>query len=222
MNPPLAFTPLPRSFFEPAADIVAAKLLGHWLIRNTPQGPYGGQIVETEAYLTGDAAAHSFRGQTKRNQVMWGAPGYCYVYFIYGNHWCFNVVCQRPGIAEAVLVRAIEPVIGLHLMQANRTVTQPHQLTNGPGKLCAAMKMDRSMNGVDLCNHESPVFLATNDHLKSFLKQTGPMLTTTRIGITQAATLPLRFCLAGSSYLSRRVAAAKTIAPHKRRDPSPT
>jgi DNA-3-methyladenine glycosylase len=203
------FTILRRSFYEPSADIVAAKLLGHLLIRNTPEGPCGGVIVETEAYLTGDAAAHSFRGLTKRNQVMWGPPGHGYVYFIYGNHWCFNVVCQPKGIAEAVLIRALEPTIGLNLLRANRSVTDPRQLTNGPGKLCAAMAIDRSFDGIDLCDTTSPLFLAKNRKLKSFLQEKGPLVTTTRIGITQAATLPLRFCLAGSHYLSRRIANGK-------------
>lgn len=211
-----SFTALPRSFCEPSADIVATRLLGHFLIRNTPQGPCGGAIVETEAYLIGDAAAHSFRGKTKRNQVMWGEPGYGYVYFIYGNHWCFNVVCQRAGIAEAVLIRAIEPTFGFDLLAANRSVKQPHQLTNGPGKLCEAMNIDRSFDGADICDIASPVFLARNPDLKSFLRQTGPVLTTTRIGITQAADLPLRFCLANSHYLSRRVTAAKNILPPRR------
>ncbi len=214
-----SFTVLPRSFCKPSAEVVAVKLLGHLLIRNTPDGPCGGTIVETEAYLTGDAAAHTFRGQTKRNQVMWGPPGHGYVYFIYGNHWCFNVVCQPLGIGEAVLIRAIEPTIGLELMEANRAVTDPRQLTNGPGKLCAAMNIDRSFDGVDLCNIKSPLFLAENKTLKSFLKQSGPMLTTTRIGITKAATLPLRFCLAGSPYLSRRVVDAKSILPSVVRKP---
>jgi len=208
-----SFTTLPRSFYKPSAEVVAAKLLGHWLIRNTPDGPCGGAIVETEAYLTGDAASHAFRGQTKRNQVMWGPPGHGYVYFIYGNHWCFNVVCQPAGIGEALLIRALEPTVGLDLLRANRIVTEPHQLTNGPGKLCAAMKIDRSLDGVDLCDVHSPLFLAKNKSLKSFLKQSGPVVITTRIGITQAADLPLRFCLAGSPYLSRRVVSAKSIAP---------
>src|SRR5205807_4399502 len=125
----------PRSFYEPSADVVAAKLPGHWLIRNTPKGPCGGLIVETEAYLTGDEACHAFGGQTKRNRSMWGPPGHAYVYFIYGNHWCFNVVCRPAGCGEAVLIRAVEPVIGLDLMREFRQVVHQRDLTNGPGKL---------------------------------------------------------------------------------------
>lgn len=198
------FAALPRSFFEPSADIVAASLLGHWLIRNGPNGVCGGEIVETEAYLTGDPACHAFNGKTKRNQAMWGPPGYSYVYFIYGNHWCFNVVCQPPGTAEAVLVRALEPSFGLDLMRARRSVANQHQLTNGPGKLCAAMGIDRGLDEVDLCDVRSPLFIARNLALKSFLQQRGPAVTTSRIGITQAASLPLRFYLEGSLYVSRR------------------
>ncbi len=206
------FAALSRSFYKPSAEVVAAKLLGHWLIRNGPDGPCGGEIVETEAYLVGDAAAHSYIGKTKRNAVMWGPPGHSYVYFIYGNHWCFNVVCQPPGIAEAVLVRAMEPAFGLDSMSARRSVAKPHDLTNGPGKLCAAMNIDRSLDGVDLCDVKSPLFIARNPALKSFLRQRGPVVTTTRIGITQAASLPLRFYLEGSQFVSRRVKRADKAA----------
>ncbi len=210
------FTALPRSFCRPSADTVAAKLLGHWLIRNTPRGPCGGPIVETEAYVTGDAAAHSFIGQTNRNRVMWGPPGHAYVYFIYGNHWCFNVVCQPAGIAEAVLIRAIEPTIGLDLMRANRPVADERQLTNGPGKLCAALDIDRGLDGVDLCDTNSPIFLAKNKNVLAFLRERGPMLTTARIGITQAAELPLRFLSRGQPFrfpAHQTSLARKTLLP---------
>ena len=206
------FISLPRSFYEPSAKLVAAKLLGHWLIRNAPDGPCGGVIVETEAYLTQDPACHAYGGQTKRNRAMWGPPGHSYVYFVYGNHWCFNVVCQPVGIAEAVLIRAVEPTIGLELMRERRPVADPRQLTNGPGKLCAAMDIDRNLDSIDLCNADSPVFIAENKSLKSYLRQRGPKVTTTRIGITQAAALPLRFFLAGSEFVSRRLVGAKSNA----------
>lgn len=198
-----AFTPLARRFYEPSADVVAARLLGHWLIRNTPRGLCGGLIVETEAYVTGDAACHAFNGPTPRNRVMWGPPGHCYVYFIYGNHWCVNVVCRPTGTAEAVLIRALEPAVGLDLMSEQRPVKEPRQLTNGPGKLCAAMQIDRSLNEVDLCAASSPLFIAAHNSLKSFLRKRGPMVTTTRIGISKAADAHLRFYLEGSRFVSR-------------------
>lgn len=196
--------PLPGKFYEPSAEIVAPRLLGHWLIRNTPRGPAGGIIVETEAYLAGDPACHAFNGPTKRNRVMWEAPGHAYVYFIYGSHWCFNTVCLPAGKAEAVLVRAIEPAFGLDAMRRRRHVARELDLTNGPGKLCEALDIDRSQDGADLCDPDSPVFIARNPGLKQTLAKLGPMITTTRIGITQAADLPLRFYLGGSRFVSRR------------------
>jgi DNA-3-methyladenine glycosylase len=196
--------PLPRKFYEPSARAVAPKLLGHWLIRRTTQGPCGGPIVEAEAYIKGDPAAHSFVGLTPRNRVMWGPPGHSYVYFIYGNHFCVNAVCRPAGAAEAILVRAVEPLVGLELMQARRIVANPRLLTNGPGKLCAAMDIDRSLDGADLCDAGSPLFIARNPRLAAFLNERGPIVTTTRIGITKAASLPLRFYLEGSPFVSRR------------------
>jgi DNA-3-methyladenine glycosylase len=206
------FSPLPRSFYEPAADAVAPKLLGQLLVRNTPAGPCGGPIVEVEAYLKDDAASHSFNGETARNRVMWGPPGHSYVYFIYGNHWCFNVVCRPPGTAEAVLIRAMEPTIGLELMQRRRQVLVPRELSNGPGKLCAAMGIDRAFDGVDLCDARSSLFIARNPALKTFLRQRGPLVTTTRVGIVKAASLPLRFYLGGSEFVSRREPGGKSKA----------
>jgi DNA-3-methyladenine glycosylase len=200
------FEALPREFYEPSAERVARDLLGHWLVRNTPTGPCGGPIVETEAYLTGDPACHAFRGETNRNRVMWGPPGHIYVYFIYGNHWCVNVVCQPAGIAEALLIRAVEPAVGVESMRARRAVVNQKMLTNGPGKLCEAMGIDRELNGADACNAKSPLFIARNPALDKFLQERGPVVTATRVGIAQAAELPLRFYLGGSEYVSRRIA----------------
>jgi DNA-3-methyladenine glycosylase len=198
------FSPLPRAFYEPSAEVVAPKLLGHFLIRNTPDGPCGGAIVETEAYLVGDAACHGAPGLTKRNRVMFGHPGHAYVYLIYGFHFCVNAVCRPAGIAEALLIRAVEPTFGGELMAAHRPVSKPRELTSGPGKLCQAMNITRQLDGVDLCNAQSELFIAENPQLKKFWKEKGPFVTTTRIGITKAAALPLRFYLAGSEFVSRR------------------
>src|SRR6185437_9390062 len=196
-----SFSPLARSFFEPSAEYVAPELLGHFLIRNTPDGPCGGAIVETEAYLVGDPACHGAPGPTKRNRVMFGHPGHAYVYLIYGFHFCVNAVCRPAGIAEAVLIRAVEVNFGGELMAVHRPTNKQRELTSGPGKLCQAMNITRSLDGIDLCDAHSVLFIAQNPELKKFRKEKGPRITTTRIGITKAAALPLRFYLAGSEFV---------------------
>ena len=198
------FTPLSRIFYEPSAAVVAPELLGHWLMRRIGDRWCGGPIVETEAYLRGDPAAHSFPGLTARNRVMFGPPGHGYVYFIYGNHYCINAVCLPEGVAEAVLIRAIEPEFGREILEAHRVVTKPRLLTNGPGKVCAALAIDRNLNGVDFCQENSPLMIARNPEVKAFRAARGPQVTTTRIGITRAAALPLRFYLDGSEFVSVR------------------
>ena len=135
---------------------------------------------------------------------MFGPPGRAYVYFIYGNHYCFNAVCGAAGVAEAVLVRAIEPTLGENSMRANRPVTKPRDLTNGPAKFCEALAIDRALDGADLCAAGSPVFIATNPDWKRVRRKLGPLVTTTRIGITLAADRSLRFYLGGSEFVSRR------------------
>jgi len=196
-------TPLPRSFYEPSAEAVARLLLGHWLIRNLAAGLCGGPIVETEAYLAEDPASHGFGGARARNRSMYGPPGHGYVYLIYGFHFCANAVCRGPGCAEAVLIRAIEPKTGLETMRQNRLAATAFALTNGPGKLCAALAIDRKLDGVDLCDASSPLFIARNPNLARFRRQRGPVMNSTRIGITKAAALPLRFYLSGSPFISR-------------------
>jgi DNA-3-methyladenine glycosylase len=199
-----SFKALPRRFYEPSAKVVAPALLGHWLIRNTPDGPCGGPIVETEAYLVGDPACHGAPGPTTRNWVMFGEPGRAYVYFIYGNYFCVNVVCKPPGVAEAVLIRAVEAALGEEAMLKRRSVAAPRDLTNGPGKLCLAMDIDRGLDGADLCDVRSPVFVARNPAVEDLRRERGPVVTTTRVGLTKAAHLPLRFYLEGSAYVSKR------------------
>ena len=198
------FTAVPRPFYEPSAKIVAPLLLGHWLIRNTAEGPCGGPIVETEAYLCDDPACHGAPGPTPRNRAMFGAPGHGYVYLIYGYHFCVNAVCRPPGVAEAVLIRAIEPAIGESIMRRWRTVEKLRQLTNGPAKLCEAMKIDRDLDGIELCDPGSALFVAQNPGVEVFRRERGPVVTTTRIGITRAAALPLRFYLESSDFVSAR------------------
>lgn len=197
-------TPLPKSFYEPSAKDVAPKLLGHFLIRNSADGPVGGPIVEVEAYLTNDPACHGAPGPTQRNRVMFGPSGHGYVYLIYGYHFCVNAVCRPAGVAEAVLVRAIEPMFGQEFMRHQRLVSKLRDLTSGPAKLCEALKIDRGMDGIDLCDPNATLWIAENPEVNGFRRQQGPIITTTRIGITRAAALPLRFYLDGSEYVSRR------------------
>jgi DNA-3-methyladenine glycosylase len=218
------FVALPQSFYEPSAKVVAPRLLGQLLIRKTANGFCGGPIVETEAYLADDPASHGFAGETARNRVMYGPPGRTYVYLIYGFHFCVNAVCHRVGRAEAVLIRAIEAEYGESLMRDNRPVAKLISLTNGPGKLCVSMAIDRKFNGTNLCDSQAGLFIAANPNLKSFRKERGPIITTTRIGISRAAHLRLRFYLGGSAFISRRVRLPlpQSIAPPGSANPAPT
>ena len=201
----MQFVPLSREFYNPSAEVVAPLLLGHWLVRNTPEGFCGGPIVETEAYLKNDAACHAARGETKRNRTMWGAPGHSYVYLIYGLHYCVNAVCHPAGSAEAVLIRAIEPAIGETFMRSQRPVAQLQNLTSGPAKLCSALNIGREIDGVDLCDSQSPLFIAENPTVERTKLNLGPLIQTTRIGITKAAELPMRFYLDKSLFVSKRL-----------------
>jgi DNA-3-methyladenine glycosylase len=199
------FKPLPRVFYQPSARVVAPALLGHWLVRRTPEGPAGGPIVETEAYIVGDAACHAAPGLTQRNHVMFGPPGHAYVYFIYGCHFCVNAVCQPHGTAEAVLIRAVEAAFGLSFLLRQRTVREERNLTNGPAKLCEAMGINRAFNGADLCEPASELIIAENPGASAFRRKRAPLVTTVRVGITQAAHLPLRFYLDKSPFVSKRI-----------------
>ena len=200
----MIFLPLTRTFYEPSARIVAPLLLGHTLLRRTQHGICGGVIVETEAYLTDDPACHAYKRETPRNRVMWGEPGHAYVYLIYGYHFCFNAVCRPKGVAEAVLVRAVEPTFGLEILKTNRAVPRERDLTSGPAKFCAALQITRDFDGADICDAASPLFIAENPQREAFLAAHAPLVTTTRIGITQAADWPLRFYLGGSDFVSKR------------------
>ena len=203
--------PLPRGFYEPSAEAVAPRLLGQILIRREPRGLCAGLIVETEAYLRHDPACHAFRGETARNRSMFGPPGHAYLYFIYGNHWCLNAVCGPAGIGEAVLVRALEPVAGWPFLLARRPAKKIEDLTNGPAKLCAALALDRSHDGADLCDPASPIYIAAAPAPETILATRGPIVTTTRVGIVKAADWPLRFYLEGSRFVSRRPRKPKNL-----------
>lgn len=195
----MKLTSLRREFFVPSAKAVARQLLGHYLVRRIPGGLAGGVIVETEAYLTNDPACHGFKRETPRNRSMFGTPGRAYVYFIYGNHYCFNAVCCAEGVPEAVLIRAVEPIFGLEWMRAQRPKVETHHLTNGPGKLCAVLAIGRDFDGEDLCQPDGALFIAANPELRRTRHARRPVLITPRIGISQAKDWPLRFILAGSA-----------------------
>jgi DNA-3-methyladenine glycosylase len=144
---------------------------------------------------------------------MFGPPGRAYVYFVYGNHFCVNAVCRGPGQAEAVLIRAVEAQFGLEILRRNRPGHADVQLTNGPGKLCAALGIQRELDGADLCDAGSPLLLARHPNARQFRQRRGPVVATPRVGIARAADLPLRFSLARSPYLSRRIADKPDAGP---------
>ncbi len=179
---------------------VARALLGHFLFRETGEGAVSGIIVETEAYLSeNDPACHASRGMTRRNAAMFGPAGTAYIYFIYGNYHCFNVVTGPEGKGEAVLIRAVEPVEGLELMLQRRgRPVKKENLANGPGKLCQAFAIDKHLNGHDL--RRKPLYLVQNGVVDGQVE----VAVTPRIGITSAADKLLRFTVSGSNYLSRR------------------
>jgi DNA-3-methyladenine glycosylase len=201
LNAPL----LARDRYFAAPDIVARLLLGKLLVRRMDGVLLAGRIVETEAYFgKDDPAAHSYAGRTARTEVIFGPPGHAYVYFIYGMYNCLNVTCEPEGQAGCVLIRALEPIAGLDAMAANRgraAGTKPSQLTGGPGRLCQALAITRTMhNGMDLTSPSSELQIrqpAPDDHNPE------EIAVTARIGITKAAQLPLRFTLAGNACVSR-------------------
>lgn len=143
---------LPRSFYQRDTILVAQELLGKKLIHQTPEGLTAGYIVETEAYLgRKDAAAHSYKGKSPRTEVMFGEKGVAYVYMIYGMYYCLNVVTGPPDEPEAILIRAAEPTDGIALMAHRRNTEVPKNLCSGPGKLCMALDIGKSLNGANLC-----------------------------------------------------------------------
>lgn len=188
---------VPRDFYLDPPDLVAQKLLGKLLVR----GDMAGRIVEVEAYFgEADAAAHSFAGKTARNAVLFGPPGYAYVYFIYGMYFCLNVSCEQEGRAGGVLFRALEPIRGVETMARNRGLdaVRPAVLTSGPGRLCQAFGITRDRdNGVDLTSPKSDLQIRDDGFLAN------EILVTPRIGISKDSERLARFLVADSPFVSK-------------------
>src|SRR3954463_933806 len=199
--------PVPRRFYDRDPKLVAPQLLGKVLIRRDRRKLLAGRIVEVEAYLgQDDPASHAFRGPTDRNRVMFGPPGFAYVYFTYGMHYCVNVTCMKEGVAGAVLLRALEPLAGIEEMAVNRDLNLSldtaiagglKALTSGPARLCEALDITRTRDdGKDLTSPKSDLFIASDR------SRVGEIAFGPRIGISQAADWPLRFYLVGNAFVS--------------------
>ena len=186
-------------FFKGTTEEVAKKLLGKILVRVISGKILFGKIVETEAYLDeNDLASHSAVGMTERNKVMFGEAGLAYVYFTYGMHYCFNVVTGEVGKGSAVLIRSLEPIDGIDLMKKFRQKDDVHILTNGPAKLCQALKIDKRLNGVDL-KTSNEIFIAEPDKNEKF-----EVVITKRIGIEKSKDLLLRFYIKENKFVSKK------------------
>jgi DNA-3-methyladenine glycosylase len=199
---------LRRSKLPPDTVKLARFLIGKVVVHDLPGGRLSGRIVETEAYPPGDPAGHHFRGPTPRIRSMYLAPGHAYIFFNYGAHFMLNVVSEPAGIAAAILIRALEPLEGVELMQRHRKTTRILNLTRGPGRLAAAFQIHRRHDGLDLCAPGS-LWLGEISH------PIGPIGKTVRIGITRAADELLRFYERGNAFVSgpRRLLLPVTALP---------
>jgi DNA-3-methyladenine glycosylase len=173
----------------------ARYLIGKILVRELPEGVVSGRIVETEAYVVGDAAGHAYRGMTRRNRSLFLDRGHVYVYLAYGSSYMLNVSSERPGIGAGVLIRALEPFEGIPIMQRNRGIERLLDLARGPGRLAAALRIDRRLDGLDLCR-EGPLWLGRGG------REPGEIGQSIRIGISRDADRLLRFYLRGSPFVS--------------------
>lgn len=198
------FQKLPKKFYQRKVLNVAQELLGKYLVKREGKKYLVGKIVEVEAYSEKiDEASHSYKGKTKRNEVMFNSGGKLYIYFVYGNHFCCNVVCDKEGTGSAVLIRGIEPITEVEIMgqrrfnKVNVTKKEFLNLTNGPGKICKAFDITKSQNGVDLCADD--IFLAEGEKVPK-----KNIVSSTRIGITKSKDLPWRFYLKDNPFVSIR------------------
>jgi len=189
---------LTRSFYSRSPIIVAKELIGKSLVRILENGQkLEGIIVETEAYGgSRDPASHAYRGITPRNEVMFGEAGHAYVYFTYGFHNCLNFVTEKKGTASAVLIRAIEPTTGIEIMSKFRETAILKQIASGPGKLCQALAIDRSLNGIDVTKSKSPIYVLNQS--KKMRVKASP-----RIGISEGRERKWRFFAEGNGNISR-------------------
>jgi DNA-3-methyladenine glycosylase len=174
---------------------LARFLIGKIVVHDVPAGRLSGRIVETEAYPPGDPAGHHFRGPTPRIRSMYLAQGHAYVFFNYGAHFMLNVVSEPSGVAAAILIRALEPLEGIEIMQRHRRTTRMLDLTRGPGRLAAALQIDRGDDGLDLCG-DSALWIGVSN------LPCGVIGKSVRIGITRAADKLLRFYERGNPYVS--------------------
>jgi DNA-3-methyladenine glycosylase len=190
-------TKLKRKFYGRSTVKVAKELLGKYLVVHKNGEKLSGKIVETEAYIGfNDPASHAYRGMTERNKIMFGAPGYAYVYFTYGMYHCLNFVTERNGYPAAVLIRALEPEQGIGTMKHRRKTEMIENLTSGPGKLCLAMGIDRSLCGADLCSE----VIYVEDRGKS----TEKIFSTNRIGVEEGKEKKWRFYIKDNRFVSRK------------------
>ena len=187
--------PLARAELPIDTEALARYLIGKLLVRELPEGVASGRIVETEAYTVGDAAGHAYRGLTPRNRSLFVERGHAYVYLAYGLSWMLNVSSEGPGTGAGVLIRALEPLEGIPIMRLNRGVERLRDLARGPGRLAAALRIDRRLDGLDLCR-EGPLWLAHGDDARGGIGQS------TRIGISRDAHRILRFYLRDSPFVS--------------------
>ena len=188
--PPIGRSELPRDTIQ-----LARFLLGRILVRQLPEGVAAGRIVETEAYPPGDPAAHHYRRMTERNRSLFLDCGFAYVYRAYGSCWMLNVASETAGVGAGVLIRAIAPEQGAVLMAARRGPAKPRDVARGPGRLAAALDIDRRLDGIDLCA-PGALFLACDS------RDAGEIGSSVRIGITRAADRPWRYFVRGSRFLS--------------------
>lgn len=187
--------PIPRSALPSGTVALARFLIGKGVVRETPDGVLSGSIVETEAYPPGDAAGHAYRGETPRNRVLFLERGRAYVYLAYGVAWMLNVSSEAAGVGAGVLIRALQPLEGVAVMRRNRGVEGLRDLARGPGRLAAALQIDRRLDGIDLCR-VGPLWLARDPG------EPPEIGVTTRIGLTKDADRLLRFYARGSPFVS--------------------